>query len=71
MGKSVVSLVNRGDKSINILIIEGLTDNLLSISQTCDQGYDVIFQCKCWEVKSIEMGEFFDELLEQTTTVMF
>ena len=36
----------------NVLLVEGLTHNLLSISQLSDNGYDIIFNQKCCKVVS-------------------
>jgi len=41
-----------GDKRIllihDVLYVEGLKHNLLSISQVCDKGYQVIFKSNSW-----------------------
>lgn len=45
----------------NVLFVEGVTHNLLSISQLSDSGYDIIFnqkscralQLSCWEFSQI------------------
>ena len=38
VGKNNSNLIN------NVMLVEGLTHNLLSISQFCDQGYKVVFE---------------------------
>ena len=35
---------NDSDLIIDVMLVEGLTHNLLSISQFCDQGYIVVFE---------------------------
>ena len=35
---------NNSDLIIDVMLVEGLTHNLLSISQFCDQGYRVVFE---------------------------
>jgi hypothetical protein len=39
LGKGTVILGNNRDKEENVLLIENLKPNLLSVSQTCDQGH--------------------------------
>ena len=34
----------------NVLLVENLKPNLLSVSQTCDQGHICIFDSKKWEI---------------------
>jgi hypothetical protein len=38
LGKGTISLGNNRDKVENVLLVENLKPNLLSMSQTCDQG---------------------------------
>ena len=35
---------NNSNLIIDVILVEGLTQNLLSISQFCDQGYKVVFK---------------------------
>ena len=35
---------NNSDLITDVMLVEGLTHNLLSISQFCDQGYRVVFE---------------------------
>ena len=35
---------NNSDLITDVMLVEGLTHNLLSISQFCDQGYNVVFK---------------------------
>src|SRR3954453_16753413 len=42
IGSGTISIGN-SPSITNVLLVEGLTHNLLSISQLCDNGYDIIF----------------------------
>ena len=42
-GKGTATLVNGLGKAQNTLLVEGLKHNLLSVSQICDQGHNVVF----------------------------
>ena len=46
IGKGAATLVNGQGKAQNTLLVEGLKHNLLSVSQICDQGQNVVFSTK-------------------------
>ena len=43
VGKGTVSLGNEKDKDDNVLCVEHLKNDLLSVIQMCDQGHTCIF----------------------------
>ena len=43
-GKGSVSLDNGRGKAQDVLFVDGLKENLLSVSQMCDKGYEVLFR---------------------------
>ena len=45
-GKGMVSLSNGKGKSQDVLLIDELKHNLLSVSQMCDKGCEVVFTSK-------------------------
>jgi hypothetical protein len=51
VGKCVVSLDNGKTKTHNVLYVEGLKHNLLSVILMCDQGYNLTFQSKGCEMR--------------------
>ena len=42
---------NNSDLITDVMLVEGLTHKLLSISQFCDQGYKVVFEPSCCIIK--------------------
>ena len=44
-GKGLVSLNSKG-KAQDVLFVDGLKHNLLSVSQVCDRGCEVVFTSK-------------------------
>lgn len=41
-------VLNDGETKVeNVLYVKGLKHNLLSVSQLCDQGYDIVFNSDC------------------------
>ena len=56
-GKGMVKLSNGKRKSQDVLFVDGLKHNLLSVSQVCDRGCEVVFTSKYCKIKSIPSGE--------------
>jgi hypothetical protein len=52
-GKGMVSLSNGKGKVQDVLLVDGLKHNLLSLSQMCDRGCEVVFMSKDCKIKSI------------------
>jgi hypothetical protein len=46
IGKGTVSLGNKDVVAENVLLVENMKHNLLSVSQMCDQGHTLIFNSK-------------------------
>ena len=44
-------------KAENVLLINNLKPNLLSVSQTCDQGHICIFNSKKCEIRRKDLGK--------------
>jgi hypothetical protein len=43
IGKGVVEIGSKNVKENNVLLVEDLKNNLLSVSKMCDQGYTLTF----------------------------
>jgi hypothetical protein len=56
-GKGIVSLSNGKRKSQDVLLVENLKHNLLSVSQVCDRGCEVVFTSKDCKIKSVDSGQ--------------
>ena len=52
----MVSLSNGKGKDQDVLFVEGLKHNLLSVSQVCDRGCEVVFTSKDYRIKSVNTG---------------
>ena len=55
IGKGTV-IINSKIKAENVLLVENLKLNLLSLSQTCDQGHICIFYSKKCEIGKNDLG---------------
>ena len=51
IGKGTVWIGNRNEKEENVLLVEDMKHNLLSLIQMCDQGHKVSFDSQKWEIR--------------------
>jgi hypothetical protein len=56
-GKGMVSLSNGKGKAQDVLHVDGLKHNLLSVIQMCDKGFEVVFTSKDCKIKSVTSGQ--------------
>jgi hypothetical protein len=56
-GKGIVSLSNGKGKEQDVLFVDGLKHNLLSVSQVCDRGCEFCFTSKDCKIKSMNSGQ--------------
>jgi hypothetical protein len=56
-GKGMVSLSNGKGKAQDVLLVDGMKHNLLSVSQMCDRGCEVVFMSKDCKIKSVNSGQ--------------
>jgi len=57
-GKGTISKLNYA-KIENVLYVEGLKHNLLSISQLCDSGFEVVFKPNICEIRQNSSNKLF------------
>jgi hypothetical protein len=57
LGKGIVSLGNKDIATKNVLLIENMKHNLLSVSQMCDQGQVLMFTSKDCKIRREELGK--------------
>ena len=51
VGKGIVKLGSKENIAENVLLIEDMKHNLLSVSQMCDQGHKLVFDSKKCEIR--------------------
>jgi hypothetical protein len=54
IGKGTVRIGNKNTKEKNVLLVEDMKHNLLSVSQMCDQGHKVTFDSQKYEIRKEE-----------------
>jgi hypothetical protein len=56
-GKGMVSLSNGKGKAQDVLLVDGLKHNLLSVIQICDKVFEVVFTSKDCKIKYVTSGQ--------------
>jgi hypothetical protein len=56
-GKGIVNLCNEKRKAQDVFLVEYLKHNLLSVSQVCDRGCEVVFTSKDCRIKTVDSGQ--------------
>jgi hypothetical protein len=51
IGKGIVRIGNKNTKEENVLLLEDMKHNLLSVSQMCDQGHKITFDSQKCEIR--------------------
>jgi hypothetical protein len=57
IGKGTVGIGNKNEKTKNVLLVEDMKHNPLSVSQMCDQGHKVTFDSKKCEIRKEVSGK--------------
>jgi hypothetical protein len=57
IGKGTVRIGNKNTKAENVLLVEDMKHNLLSVSQMCDQGHKVTFDSQKCEIRKESSGK--------------
>jgi hypothetical protein len=57
IGKYTVKIGNKNTKAENVLLVEDMKHNLLSVSQICDQGHKVTFDSQKCEIRKDGSGK--------------
>jgi hypothetical protein len=60
VGKCTISLDNGNTKTHNVLYLEGLKNNILSVCQMCDQFYNLTFHSIGCEIKKATSGRLVE-----------
>ena len=58
VGKGIVQLGGEKAKSKDVLLVENMKHDLLSVSKMCDQGHILIFDSRKCEVRREKFGKW-------------
>jgi hypothetical protein len=51
IGKGTIRIENKNEKEENVLLVEDMKHNLLSLSQMCDQGHKFTFDSQKCDIR--------------------
>ena len=68
-GKGMVSFSNGKGKAQDVLFVDGLKHNLLSVSQMCDRGREIVFNSKECKIKFVSSGQLVVKGIRTKTNV--
>ena len=57
LGKGTVTLGSKDAAAENVLLIENMRHNILSVSQICDQGHILMFTSKDYKIRREDSGK--------------
>ena len=57
IGEGIVRIGNKNERAQNVLLVEDMKHNLLSVSQICDQGHKVTFDLEKCEIRKEGSGK--------------
>jgi hypothetical protein len=58
IGEGTIQIGNKNEKVQNVLLVEDVKHNLLSVSQMCDQGHKLTFNSEKCEIRKEVSGKF-------------
>jgi hypothetical protein len=69
IGKGMVRIGNKNTKVENVLLVEDMKYNLLSVSQMCDQGHKVTFDSKKCEIRKEGSGKLISTAARTSSNI--
>jgi hypothetical protein len=58
IGRGIVRIGNKDTKAENVILVEDMKHNLLSVSQMCDQGHKLVFDSQRFEIRKTCSSRF-------------
>jgi hypothetical protein len=56
IGRGTIKIGSKDAKEENVLLVEDMKHNLLSVSQMCDQGHKLVFDSQKCEIRKSDSG---------------
>jgi hypothetical protein len=69
IGKGTARIGNKNTKAENILLVEDMKHNLLSVIQMCDQGHNVIFDSQKCEIRKEGSGKLIATVVRTSNNI--
>jgi hypothetical protein len=69
IGKGTVRIGNKNTKAENVLLLEDMKHNLISVSQMCDQGHKVTFDSQKCEIRKECSGKLIAKTARTSSNI--
>jgi hypothetical protein len=69
IGKGTVRIGNKNTKEKNVLLVEYMKHNLLSVSQMCDQGHRVTFDSQKCKIRKEGSGKLIAKIVRTSSNI--
>jgi hypothetical protein len=69
IGKGTVRIGNKNTKAENVLLVEDMKHNLLSVSQMCDQVHKVTFDSQKCEIRKEGSGKLIATMTRTSSNI--
>jgi hypothetical protein len=69
IGKSTVIIGNKNTKAENVLLLEDMKHNLLTVIQMCDQGHKVTFNSQKCEIRKEGLGKLIATTMRTSSNI--
>jgi hypothetical protein len=58
IGRCTFNIGRKDAKAENVLLVEDMKNNILSVSKMCDQGHNLVFEFEKCEIRKEGLGKF-------------
>jgi hypothetical protein len=69
IGKGTVKLGSKDTMAENVLLVENMKHNLLSVSQMCDQGHTLLFNSNKCEIRKEGSSRFVEKIIKTSNNI--
>jgi hypothetical protein len=69
IGECIVRIGNKNEKAQNVLLVEDMKYNHLSVSQMCDQGHKLTFDSKKCEIRKEGLGKLVNTVARTSNNI--
>ena len=69
IGEGTVWIGNKNDKAQNVLLVEDMKHNIISVSQMCDQGHKLTFNSEKCEIRKEGSGKLISTVARTSSNI--
>ena len=71
IGRGTIRIGNKDTKEENVLLVEDMKHNILSVSQLCDQGHKRVFDSQKCEIRKAGLGIFVETIARTSRNIHY